>query len=130
MIDKTDKNIYPKKKILIIEDDQALMSAYKMKLSPYFELKNAITGEEGMELAHDWKPSLILLDLYLPGKTGQQVLKQLKADGHTKNIPVIVFTNLEDECSKVLNQGARDCAIKTQISMEEILNRINKYLPA
>lgn len=125
-----DIHTYPMKRVLIIEDDQTLVSAYKMKLSPHFELKNAITGEEGLEYAHEWKPSLILLDLYLPGKTGQEVLKELKADGHTKNIPVIVFTNLEDECGKVLDQGARDCAIKTQISMEEILNRINKYLPA
>src|SRR3990167_9158266 len=109
------------KRILIVEDDQAFVSAYNAKLSPHFELKNALTGEEGLKFANEWKPHLILLDLFLPGKSGQEVLKELKEDEHTKHIPVIVFTNLEDECSGALSHGARDCAIKTQISMKEIL---------
>jgi len=122
------KNTYSMKRILIIEDDQMLVVAYKMKLSPHFELKHAATGEEGVKLTYEWSPHLILLDLYLPGKTGKDVLKELKANKNTQSIPVMVFTNLENECASVLACGACDCASKVRVSMQDVFERINKHL--
>ncbi|MBI4226497.1 response regulator transcription factor [Candidatus Roizmanbacteria bacterium] len=116
------------KKILIIEDDQSLASAYRIKLSPYFATQNAITGDEGLKSASDWQPDLIILDLFLPGKSGQEVLKDLKKHAKTKRIPVIVLTNLEGQCEKMLEGGAADCMIKTEMSMEEILKKIKSHL--
>ena len=116
------------KKVLIIEDDQSLASAYRIKLSPYFVTQNAITGDEGLKASHDWKPDLIVLDLFLPGLSGQEVLTELKKNKKTKNIPVIVLTNLEGQHDNVIQLGATDCMIKTEISMEEILKKIESHL--
>lgn len=116
------------KKILIIEDDQSLASAYRMKLSPYFATQNAVTGDEGLKYTQDWQPDLILLDLFLPGLSGQEVLKHLKKQAKTKHIPVLVLTNLEGQCAQMLEQGAADCMIKTEMSMEDILKKIKNHL--
>lgn len=116
------------KKILIIEDDQSLASAYRIKLSPYFATQNAITGDEGLKWASEWQPDLIILDLFLPGLSGQEVLKNLKKNKKTKRIPVIVLTNLDGQCKQMLEGGAADCLIKTAMSMEEILKKIKSYL--
>ncbi|OGK23841.1 hypothetical protein A3C25_04465 [Candidatus Roizmanbacteria bacterium RIFCSPHIGHO2_02_FULL_38_11] len=116
------------KKILIIEDDQSLASAYRMKLSPYFATQNAVTGDEGLKYVHEWHPDLILLDLFLPGKSGQEVLKDLKKQVKTKHIPVLVLTNLEGQCEQMLEAGAVECMIKTEMSMDEILKKIRNFL--
>ena len=116
------------KKILIIEDDQSLASAYRLKLSPYFDTQNAITGDEGLKAVHDWGPDLIVLDLFLPGLSGQDILKDLKKNAKTKHIPVLVLTNLEGQCEMVLKEGAVDCMIKTDMSMDEILKRIKSHI--
>lgn len=117
-----------KKKILIIEDDQSLSSAYRAKLSLHYDTRSAITGDEGIKLAHDWMPDLILLDLFLPGKTGQEVLQDFKGHAKTKHIPVIVLTNLEGQCDKMLELGAISCLIKTATSMQDIVQKIEEYL--
>ena len=116
------------KKILIIEDDQSLASAYRIKLSPHFATQNAITGDEGLKAAYDWKPDLIVLDLFLPGISGQEVLQELKKHAKTKDIPVLVLTNLEGQGDQMLEAGAADCMIKTQMSMEDILKKIRSHL--
>ncbi len=116
------------KKILIIEDDQSLASAYRAKLSPYYETQNTITGDEGLKSAFDWNPNLIVLDLFLPGKSGQEVLQELKKQVKTKHIPILVLTNLEGQCDQMLDLGAADCLIKTEMSMDEILKKIRSYL--
>lgn len=116
------------KKILIIEDDESLASAYRIKLSPLFQTFNTITGSEGLKTAIDWQPDLIILDLFLPGLSGQEVLTELKKQDKTKDIPVIVLTNLEGQCDKMLEGGASDCLIKTDMSMEGILTKIKSYL--
>src|SRR3989338_1160906 len=109
------------KKILIIEDDQSLASAYRFKLSSSYETRNAVTGDDGLKEVHGWKPDLILLDLFLPGKSGQEVLAELKKHNKTKDIPVIVLTNLEGQNQAMIKQGADECLIKTDTSMDQVL---------
>ena len=116
------------KKVLIIEDDQSLAAAYRIKLSPHFATQNAITGNEGIKYANDWQPDLIVLDLFLPGLSGQEVLKRLKKDHKTKKIPILVLTNLEGQCEQMLTVGASDCMIKTEMSMDQILKKIRDSL--
>ena len=116
------------KKVLIIEDDQSLAAAYRFKLAAAFNTKNAITGDDGLKEAVDWVPDIILLDLFLPGKSGQEVLAGLKENNQTKNIPVIVLTNLEGQCDSMLKKGAIECLIKTEISMDDVLKKIQSFL--
>lgn len=116
------------KKILIVEDDQSLAAAYRLKLSQHFATQSAYTGDDGLKSAIDWIPDLIILDLFLPGKSGQEVLTELKKNAKTKKIPVIILTNLEGQHDNMIKLGAADCMIKTEISMEDILRKIESHL--
>ena len=84
------------KKVLIIEDEEVLVDMYKVELERLgFNVKYALDGEDGLEAAKEERPDLIILDLLLPGMSGMKVLRTLKDDPETKDIPVFIFTNYE-----------------------------------
>ena len=91
---------------------------------------SAMDGKYGLKLAATEKPDLILLDLILPRIHGFDVLKKLKEDDETKNIPIIVLTNLEGtgDVEKALELGATTYLIKTNYTLEEIIAKIKKTL--
>ena len=119
------------KTILFIEDESALQKTFGEILSQEgYEMTSALDGEIGLRLAKDKKPDLILLDLVLPKIHGFEVLKQLKTDKETKDIPVIVLTNLEGigDVDKALGLGATTYLVKAQYGLEEIVEKIKKAL--
>jgi len=119
------------KTILFIEDESALQKTFgDLFKSENFEMIPALDGESGLKLAKEKKPDLILLDLILPKLSGFDVLKELKKDESTKNIPVIVLTNLEglEDIGKVLESGATTYLVKANYSLEEVLEKIKKAL--
>ncbi len=91
---------------------------------------SALDGETGVRLAKTKRPDLILLDLVLPRMHGFDVLKILKQDPLTKEIPIIVLTNLEgvEDVEKALNLGATTYLVKANYSLEEVLEKIRKIL--
>ncbi len=118
------------KKILIIEDDVVLNTAYKQKLAPLYKLISAIDGETGLTKAVGEQPDLIILDLILPGlENGLQVLSKLKNNPDTKHIPVIVITNIDNQSNPAIEMGAVDYLIKSNIDMNQVIEKINAYLP-
>lgn len=119
------------KTILFIEDESALQKAFGEILSREgYKLLSALDGETGLKLAKTKKPDLILLDLILPKIHGFEVLKQLKADPQTKDIPIIVLTNLEKiaDIDKAIELGATTYLVKAQYSLEEVIRKIKKAL--
>ncbi len=119
------------KVILFIEDESALQKTFGEILSQEgYEMISALDGEIGLRLAKDKKPDLILLDLVLPKIHGFEVLKRLKTDKETKDIPVIVLTNLEGigDVDKALGLGATTYLVKAQYGLEEIVEKIKKAL--
>ena len=119
------------KTILFIEDESALQKTFGEILSQEgYEMTSALDGEIGLRLAKDKKPDLILLDLVLPKIHGFEVLKQLKTDKETKDIPVIVLTNLEGigDVDKALGLGATTYLVKAQYGLEEVVEKIKKAL--
>lgn len=119
------------KKILIIEDDLFIRELYERTLAQSgFEVVGAADGAEGLTLAKDKKPDLILLDIMLPKVHGIDVLKKLKAESQTKKIPVIILTNLGQE--NIVNQafkiGAVSYLIKMHVSPYEIVNHVKNFL--
>lgn len=119
------------KKILFIEDESALQKTFGDVLKKEgYEMGSALDGEIGLRLAKVQKPDLILLDLVLPKLHGFEVLKKLKEDSETKDIPVIVLTNLEsiEEVEKALELGATTYLVKAQYSLEEVIEKIKKAL--
>lgn len=95
-----------------------------------YEMVSALNGEIGLRLAKEKGPDLILLDLILPKVNGFEVLKQLKAVDETKDIPVIVLTNLEgmQDIDKAIGLGATTYLVKTQYEIEEVLGKIREAL--
>jgi DNA-binding response OmpR family regulator len=126
------KNMGEKKiKILIIEDDSFLLSMYAAK----FELENfqvllAQDGDKGLKLALKEIPDIILLDIILPEKDGFEVLKGLRADEKTKDMPVILLTNLsqKDDIDKGVELGAVDYLIKAHFTPSEVVDKVKKVL--
>ena len=119
------------KTILFIEDESALQKTFGDILKQEgYEMISALAGEVGLRLAKEKKPDLILLDLILPRVHGFDVLKKLKEDKETKEIPVIVLTNLEGigDVDKALEMGATTYLVKAQYSLEEVVDKIKKAL--
>lgn len=118
-------------KILIIEDETALLYALKAELTQNgFEIMEAVDGEKGLQALKQQKPDLIILDLLLPGIDGFEVLRRLKSKNQTKNIPVIILTNLGDKenIEKGTKLGADDYLIKTDYSLEEIIKKLKNLI--
>jgi len=119
------------KKILFIEDESALQKTFGdiLKQGGY-EIISALDGEIGFNLAKAKKPDLILLDLVLPRMHGFEVLKKLKEEPETKEIPVIVLTNLEkmEDVEQAVKLGATAYLVKTQYTIEEVIEKIKKAI--
>lgn len=119
------------KKILFVEDEAALQEAFGDVLTQGgYKVINALDGEIGLRLAKSEKPDLILLDLMLPKMHGFEVLARLKQEEETKNIPVIVLTNLEkiDDVDKAIELGAKTYLIKMQYKLDEVVSKIKKII--
>lgn len=119
------------RKILFIEDESALQKTFGEILTQEgYQMISALDGEVGLKLAKTEKPDLILLDLILPKIHGFEVLKKLKEDKETKDIPIIVLTNLEEikDVDKAIELGATTYLVKAQYSLEELVEKIKKHL--
>jgi DNA-binding response OmpR family regulator len=116
-----------KGKILIIEDDASFRRVYHdMFETAGYQVLVAENGELGWDLAKAEKPDLIMLDLVLPGLHGFEVLKYVRGDSETKNIPVIITTALgeQDDIRKGIELGANDYMVKGFFTPREILAKI------
>ena len=119
------------KKILFIEDESTLQKTFGDILRKEgYEMISALNGEIGLRLAKEEKPDLILLDLVLPKVHGFEVLKKLKETPGTKDIPVIILTNLEEmeDVKEALELGATTYLVKTRYTLEEVIEKIKKAL--
>ncbi|MBU1104520.1 MAG: response regulator [Patescibacteria group bacterium] len=118
-------------KILLIEDDESLYKMYSTELEMEgYETVWHNTGIGATETAKKENPALILLDIMLPDKDGIKILKDLKEEPVTKNIPVVMLTNFgSDENIKVaLETGAEDFILKYQIVPAELVVKIKQIL--
>jgi len=118
-------------KVLVIEDDKFLRELINRKLqSENFETVLAIDGETGLDLIIKENPDIVLLDLILPGINGFEVLTKVKKNEKTKNIPVIILSNLgqKDDIEKGMGIGATDYLVKAHFTPSEIVEKINQIL--
>ena len=118
-------------KILVVEDEKKLLEMYVARLEKAgYDVVGVLTGQEGLEKAQQEKPDLIVLDILMPGLTGYDVLKKLKVNSRTKDIKVLVFSNLgqDEEIKKGLDLGANDYIIKTNYTPKDLLDKIEKIL--
>ena len=118
------------KVILIVEDDPLSLELFRdlLEASGYTTLE-ATDGRQGVELAKEKKPDLILMDIQLPVMDGLEAASILKADPATKNIPIIALTAyaMEEDEERALQAGS-DGYLTKPIRIEEFLEEVAKYL--
>lgn len=120
-----------KKTILLVEDEEAMQKTFREVLEEDgFNVLSALNGEDGFSIAKENHPNLIMLDLILPRKDGFEVLKSLKAEDSTKDIPVIILTNLEGsaDIEKALELGAKTYLVKANYSLDEVVRKVRSLL--
>ena len=105
------------------------MYATKFELEN-FQVVTAEDGEKGLKLAQKEIPDIILLDVLLPKLNGFEVLKALKENPDTKDIKVLLLTNLSQrgEVQQGLSLGAVDYLIKAHYMPSEVVEKVNKIL--
>ncbi|MBP7822390.1 MAG: response regulator [Candidatus Moranbacteria bacterium] len=119
------------KYVLIIEDDSFYSNVYKTKIEKEgLSAVLASDGEEALKIAMEKKPALVILDLVMPGKDGFQTLTEMSSDPNLKDIPVVVLSNLsqEEDIKYVMDLGAKEYIIKANIPINELIQKIKKYL--
>lgn len=119
------------KKILVVEDEATLQNAMVEVLTQSgYETLSALDGELGFALATKELPDLILLDIILPKMDGFEVLKGLKANPQTANIPVIILTNLGDVSSvqQALELGANSYLVKADFHLDDVIQKVERTL--
>jgi CheY-like chemotaxis protein len=119
------------KKILIVEDEEIVLSLLQKKLSQEgYETSVAGDGEEGLKKMREIKPDLILLDIVMPKVGGFEVMEEMQKDNGLKKIPVIVVSNSGQpvEIDKARELGAKDWLIKTEFDPQEVIDKVKKQL--
>jgi DNA-binding response OmpR family regulator len=95
-----------------------------------YKIVSALDGETGLEMAKGQGADLILLDLILPKKDGFSVLEELKGNPQTKDIPVIVLSNLESssDVERAISMGANTYLVKANYKLDEVVAKIRDVL--
>ena len=120
-----------KKILLVVEDEEVLLRAMYISLhNEGYTVATATDGDTALSMVERIKPNLILLDLIMPKVDGFDFLRRIKAIPALKDIPIIVLSNLGDETdiSKAKALGAVDYFVKTQHSVYEVIEKVQKYL--
>ena len=95
-----------------------------------FQVVTAKDGEEALQIATESKPNIVLLDIMMPKINGLDVLKKLKEQPETKNIPVIVLTALiqDRERMESVTRGADDYIVKSETMPGEVIQKVHALL--
>jgi two-component system alkaline phosphatase synthesis response regulator PhoP len=120
-----------KVKVLLVEDDPAISDMYKLRFEEEgFTVLITDKGSEAIDLSKSEKPDIILLDVILPEIDGFAVLQAIKAETSTKNIPIMMLTNLSQETDQDKGRefGAAGYLVKSQHTPADVLTEIKKVL--
>ena len=118
------------KRILLVDDNQDLLQVISRRLQAWgYEALTADSGEEGLRIAQESHPDLILLDIMMPKMKGRDVCARLKADPKTQQIPVIFLTalGLADHLKAGMDVGAENYIVKP-FQPSELKERISVCL--
>ena len=118
-----------KPSILIVDDEKSSINVLAHILRNDYTIFTAKDGKTGLEIAHEFGPDLILLDIIMPGMDGYQVLSELKSSTETKNIPVIFVTGLDNTANamKAPALEAADCIYKP-FSAANVKEKVDKQI--
>ncbi len=121
------------KKILIVEDEKTVLKALMEKFTGEgFDVLTAENGEDGLNVALEKKPDLILLDLIMPKMTGLQMMRKLREDGsYGEHVPIIILTNLSAN-DRISLEVAKDepsfYLVKADWKINDVVSKVKETL--
>jgi two-component system, OmpR family, phosphate regulon response regulator PhoB len=117
--------------VLLVEDDQSVLEMYQLKLElDGYRVSTATDGEEGLRKAEELRPDIIFLDIRLPKMDGFEVLRRLRGQENTREIPVIILSNYgeDDLVARGLRLGAHEYLIKARTTPSSLSEGIDDWL--
>lgn len=119
------------KKILFVEDDDALAGVYLVRLQAEgFEVRRVSNGEEALAAATEYKPDLVLLDVMMPKVSGFDVADILRNTPETANLKIVMLTALSQEADRKRAQdlGVDDYLVKSQVVITDVIDRLKHHM--
>ena len=116
--------------VLIIEDnDKNMKLARDVLRAKGYETLEAVTGEEGVKLALEKKPDLVLMDIQLPGINGIEAFRQIRGNAGTKSIPVIALTaSVTPTDRSAITAAGFDAFLGKPINLKEFLDTVKRLV--
>ena len=130
-MDTPAESTAPKKRILFVEDDDALAGVYQVRLqAENFDVRRVANGEDALAAAVSYKPDLVLLDVMMPKVSGFDVLDILRNTPETANLKIIILTALSQDSDKQRAQqlGVDEYLVKSQVVISDVIARIKFHL--
>jgi DNA-binding response OmpR family regulator len=119
------------KRILLVEDDDALANVYITRLqAENFDVRRVANGEEALAAALNYQPNLVLLDVMMPKVSGFDVLDILRNTPETANLKIVMLTALSQDSDKERAEalGVDDYLVKSQVVIADVIDRIRHHL--
>jgi CheY-like chemotaxis protein len=117
-------------RILVVEDNPLNLKLVRDVLTAYgYEIVEAQTGEDGVSLAADCAPDLVLMDLQLPGIDGYEALRRIRQDPRTGAVPVVALTAfaMREDRERTADAGF-DGYLSKPISVRELPTQVDDFL--
>ncbi len=117
------------KRILICEDDEAILEMIKIMLeNGGYQVKPLSNGKSIERKVKEYLPDLILIDIWMPGINGKEVIKLLKRDQSIQKIPVIIISAIsEDEINQIIKELGAQGFLSKPFDMTDLLATVKKY---
>jgi len=119
------------KSVLIVDDEESLVNVLTKKFTEEgIEVLTALNGREGLEVALEKHPNVILLDIMMPEMDGFDVMRHLQEDEWGKNVPVILLTNSSsiETVAKAVTTGMSEFLVKTDMRLDDVVARVKQRL--
>ena len=119
------------KTVLIIDDEESIRDILEVLLvDSGYDILKADSGEEGLEIAINRLPDLIILDVMMPKMSGYMVAKHLKADEHLKHIPIILLTATANVAGNIMLDMPTPYRLTKPFNPEELIDMVNNAVKA
>lgn len=118
-------------KVLVVEDEEPVRRILAEKLAKEKLLVlQAVDGVEGIKLALEQKPDVILLDIRMPHVDGLEVLDKVREDSWGKNVPIFMLTNLTEssQISRAMGKNVKGYIVKSDWKLDDVVTEVKKVL--
>jgi CheY-like chemotaxis protein len=116
-------------KVLVIEDDHLIVELVTLKLTQNgYDTHYILNGTEALDTITSYQPDTVILDLMLPGRSGQEILAEIKSRDDLCHIPVMIFSNVsqDDQAEELLKKGAKAYMVKASTDLDDLVKKVGE----